>query len=152
MIRYEFHLDPDLKEMVVQCHAAEQNNDCLAIERYISELNMTSTKIVGVGEDGNREAKLIDLDEVYRFYTERKRVFAELADSIWQVKFSLSKLEELCATKDFIRINQGEIVNLKHVDRLDLSLTGVIGLKLKNYTQCYVSRRSLKAFKEKLGI
>ncbi len=156
MIRYEFHQDPDLTEVVIRCYAPQKDVTCLSLERYVSELNGQSPRILGIAEGesegGSKEAKLINLDEVYRFYTVQKQVYAELKDSVWRVKASLSKLEEICSTKDFARINQGELINMNHVDRLDLSLSGVIGVTLKNRTRCFVSRRSLKAFKQKIAL
>ncbi len=152
MIRYEFHQDPDLTEVVVHCYAPKRDLNCLSLERYLSELNGQSLRLLGISDGENKEAKLIDLDDVFRFYSVQKQVYAELKDSVWRIKSSLCKLEELCSAKDFVRINQGELINLSHVDRLDLSLSGVIGITLKNRTRCFVSRRSLKAFKQKISL
>ena len=51
-----------------------------------------------------------------------------------------------------MRISHSEIVNLKKVTALDLSLTGTIRMTLSDVTACYVSRRYVKKIKEALGL
>ena len=43
-------------------------------------------------------------------------------------------------------------MNLDYVEKLDLSFTGTIALKMKDGKVTYVSRRNIKKFKEILGI
>lgn len=55
-------------------------------------------------------------------------------------------------TKDFIKISQSEIANVKYIHSLDLGLRGTIVINYKNSDISYVSRRMLKEFKMKLGL
>ena len=52
----------------------------------------------------------------------------------------------------FVRISHSEIVNLRRVKRLDLSLSGTICMELSNGTTAFVSRRYVAKIKEILGI
>ena len=52
----------------------------------------------------------------------------------------------------FVRISHSEIVNLRKVTALDLSLTGTIRMTLTGGVTVYVSRRYVKKMKEVLGL
>ena len=64
----------------------------------------------------------------------------------------LYELEGKLDRHTFVRISNSEIVNLRKVAALDLSLTGTIRLKLTDGTVCYASRRYVKKIKEALGL
>ena len=55
-------------------------------------------------------------------------------------------------THAFVRISHSEIVNLRKITALDLSLTGTIRITLAGGTVCYASRRYVKKIKEALGL
>lgn len=50
----------------------------------------------------------------------------------------------------FIKISQSEIVNLKEIERFNITPNGLVEIYLKNKETTYSSRRYLKAIKEKL--
>ena len=51
-----------------------------------------------------------------------------------------------------VRISKSEIINLRFVKRLDLSITGTIGIQLKTGETAYVSRRYVNRIKSILGL
>ena len=51
-----------------------------------------------------------------------------------------------------MRISNSEIVNLKKVTSLDLSLTGTIRMTLNGSVTAYVSRRYVKKIKQAIGL
>lgn len=66
-----------------------------------------------------------------------------------------SRLYELEGKLDrhaFARISHSEIVHLKQVTALDLSLSGTIRITLAGGTVCYASRRYVKKIKQALGL
>ena len=68
---------------------------------------------------------------------------------------SISKLYELEDKLDgrsFARISNSEIINLKKVERFDLSMTGTICVKMTNGRVTYVSRRYVSKIKQILGV
>lgn len=67
------------------------------------------------------------------------------------VKLRMKELETRLPTS-FIRINQGELINIHWVERFDVSFSTTIGVILKDGTQCFVSRRSLARVKQALGL
>ena len=52
----------------------------------------------------------------------------------------------------FFRISKSEIVNLKKIRRLDMSVTGTIKVILSDGTETYTSRRNVTKLKNCLGI
>ena len=92
--------------------------------------------------------------DILRFYAEDKGVFALLADGqVCTVRARLYELEELLDRHTFVRISHSEIVNLKQVTALDLSLSGTIKITLANGAAvCYTSRRYVKKIKQALGL
>lgn len=91
--------------------------------------------------------------EVLRFYAEQKEVFARRADGEHLIKLRLYELEELLNPADFVRISHSEIVNLRQVTALDLSLAGTIKMTLADGAAiCWVSRRYVPKIKEALGL
>ncbi|MGN1069556.1 MAG: LytTR family DNA-binding domain-containing protein, partial [Candidatus Fimadaptatus sp.] len=60
--------------------------------------------------------------------------------------------EQRLASQSFVRISNGEIINLKKVRGFDLGFTGTICVSLSNGTVTYVSRRYVARIKQLLGI
>ena len=69
------------------------------------------------------------------------------------IKVTSLHIEELVSEKKwdrFIRISNKDIVNIEHVEKFDLSFTGIITVVLKNGTRVQVSRRYMKKIREKI--
>lgn len=92
--------------------------------------------------------------DILRFYAEDKGVFAQTSDGqTYTLRTRLYELEEQLDCHTFVRISHSEIVNLKQVTALDLSLSGTIKLTLAGGTAvCYASRRYVKKIKLALGL
>ena len=92
--------------------------------------------------------------EILHFFAENKGVSARRSDGqVFSVDCRLYELEELLDPHTFVRISHSEIVNLKQVTALDLSLSGTIKMTLANGAAvCYASRRYVKKIKQALGL
>lgn len=92
--------------------------------------------------------------DILRFYAEDKGVFAQLSDGqVCTVRSRLYELEEQLDAHTFVRISHSEIVNLKQVTALDLSLSGTIKMTLAGgVAVSYASRRYVKKIKQALGL
>ncbi|MCI9402351.1 MAG: LytTR family transcriptional regulator [Oscillospiraceae bacterium] len=62
------------------------------------------------------------------------------------------KVEGKLDRHTFVRISNSEIINLKKVTALDLTLSGTIKMTLQGGTVCWVSRRYVKKIKEALEL
>lgn len=98
------------------------------------------------------EITALEPGEVLRFYGADKSVFAQTGTGEYRVRERLYELEEVLDPRQFVRISQSELVNLKKITGLDLSLTGTIKMTLSGGTVCWVSRRNVKNIKKALGL
>ena len=96
---------------------------------------------------------LLRTADILRFYGEDKAVLAQDSQGeTFEVKLRLYELEEKLPRHTFARISNSEIVNLKKVTALDLTLGGTIKMTLSDGAVCWVSRRNVKKLKEALGL
>ena len=68
------------------------------------------------------------------------------------MRLRLYEAEQRLDSRAFVRISNGEMINLKKVKGFDLSFTGTICVALSNGTVTYVSRRYVAKIKQVLGI
>lgn len=86
-------------------------------------------------------------------YAQDKGVFARSeTGEVYSLRFRLYELEDRLDSHTFVRISHSEIVNLKKVTALDLTLSGTIRMSLRDGSECYVSRRYVKKIKEALEL
>lgn len=104
------------------------------------------------GMDFRGERVLLPLKDILRFYTENQKVMAQDAGGVYSIQEKLYELEERLDAGQFFRISKSEIVNLKKIKRLDLSITGTIKVILSDGTETYTSRRNVTKLKQCLGI
>ncbi|BBC57541.1 hypothetical protein SMNUM_1894 [Streptococcus mutans LP13] len=85
------------------------------------------------------------------YFTENKQVLIQTPTDTYLAKQRLYFFEQELGTP-FIRISQGEIINIKYIKQLNLTIRGSIEVTFKNGTVSFVARRSLKRFKEQLNL
>ena len=102
--------------------------------------------------DFRGEKIMLPTRDILRIYTENQRVMVQDAKGIYSTQEKLYELEGRLEEGQFFRISKSEIVNLKKIKRLDLSLTGTIKVILSDGTETYTSRRNVTKLKQILGI
>ncbi|MBQ7343432.1 MAG: LytTR family transcriptional regulator [Clostridia bacterium] len=146
-MKYTLHIDPECDEEII-VRVREKNALTNAIEALISAEKVHTPPLIGyIGDD------ILEIrpEEVYCFFIENKRLFASLKKGDALIKRRLYEIEEMLG-EDFIKINQSTIANLKLVDRFSVSIGATLSVHFKNGRRDYVSRRQMKAVKERLGI
>ncbi|MDO5156293.1 MAG: LytTR family DNA-binding domain-containing protein [Eubacteriales bacterium] len=101
-------------------------------------------------ENGDRT--VLPYKDVVSFYSEKQKVFAKGKDGIYTVPKKLYELEKELDDKRFIRISKSEIINMKQIQKLDMSLTGTIRVLMRDGSETYTSRRNVTKLKQALGI
>lgn len=91
-------------------------------------------------------------EELVRCFTWEKGVRAQTDRGEFELRKRLYELEGKLDRHTFVRISQSEIINLRRVTALDLTLTGTIKITLAGETVCWVSRRYVKKIKEAIGL
>ena len=105
--------------------------------------------VAGFQED---TVKLLEPSEIYRIFSASGKVLAETADGEYVLRVRLYEVEQRLDSREFVRISNSDIINLKKVRSFDLSFSGTICITLSNGTVAYVSRRSVAKIKQILGI
>jgi len=118
----------------------------LLLKRLAAE---TPQVIAGFRDD---EVTLLEQADLVRIYAADGKVFAATEQSEFRLRLRLYELEDRLDRKQFVRISNSEIINLKKVKGFDLSYAGTICVSLSGGTVTYVSRRYVAKIKEVLGI
>ncbi|MBP3495394.1 MAG: LytTR family transcriptional regulator [Clostridia bacterium] len=130
------------EEVIIYAH--EVNNLVKEIELLIE-----SNLLEFVGYKNNTIIKLMPSD-IYSFTVENNKIFAITANESFQIKRRLYEIEQML-DNNFVKINQSCIVNIKKIEKFEVSFGGALLVLLKNGYKDYVSRRQLKIVKERIG-
>ena len=146
-MKIEVKIENTYKEPKVIILTDEMTDEVNEIIRKLSE--NTPQMIAGFQDD---LLKVLDQEEIFNLFTENGRVLARTRDGVYSLRTRMYELEERLDKKNFVRISNSEIINLKKVKAFDLSLSGTILVSLLNGTVTYVSRRYVPKIKQLLGI
>ena len=143
----EFKLEPGRQEPKIVILAGEESGELRRLAERLSRLALGPIP-VSRGE----EKLLLPQKDFLRFYADGKGVSAQTAEETYAVRLRLYELEEQLDQVRFVRISNGEIVNLDRITAVDLSLSGTIRVTLDDQVHTYVSRRYMKKIKETLNL
>lgn len=132
------------KEEEILIYAHKRNSLIESIERLVE----STCELVAYDENG--AVKLTE-SEIYCFISEKGKTYAITEKEKLQVKMRLYQLEERLG-KSFIRLNQSCIGNTEKMKRFEAEFSGSLTVTFKNGYKDYISRRQLRAVKERLGI
>lgn len=119
------------------------------VRAIVGELHeIYDSNIPGTDSKGNRH--MLRRSEILSAYSEGQKVFVITHDGTYSVSRKLYELEKDLGDTDFIRISKSEIINIRKIRSMDMSLTGTIKLVMKTGYKTYVSRRNVAKIKEKL--
>ena len=143
----EIRTEPGRQEPKIVILAGEESEELRRLADSLSKLALGPIP-VSRGE----EKLLLPQGDFLRFYADGKGVSAQTESEIFTVRLRLYELEERLDPTRFVRISNGEIVNLDRVTAVDLSLSGTICMTLDETVKVYVSRRYVKKIKETLNL
>ena len=144
-MKVEIHIDPACGEPAVTITAPAMTEEVRALAARLEGGGVL------IGWAGDTAVPLSE-GEILRCYGEDKGVKVEAAGGVYDLRERLYELEGKLDRHAFARISHSEIVNLRKITALDLSLTGTIRITLAGGTVCYASRRYVKKIKEALGL
>ena len=142
-MKFEIVIDPDCEERVV-VYAKALAPIHARLQQLVQEENVL------LGYDDGQVVKLNPYDIFYVCVVDSK-VWAVCKSSRYLLKERLYQLEEKLP-RGFVKINQSCLANLDHAKRFDTSISGTLKIYFQNGDADYVSRRQLKAVKERLGL
>lgn len=150
-MKTEFQIE-DCKTPYCVIHAPEKTDQLLQLIEKINMMDLSGTSTKVNGWDGDYCISL-SLPEIYRIYSQDKKVFVETEKETLLLKMRLYEFEEMSEKfnwTDFIRISNTEIVNFCNVKKMDLSLSGMIKVVFSNGKFSIVSRRYMNKIRGKL--
>ena len=120
------------------------------VGEIIKRLSSEQTRVLAGFKNG--QATMLEPSRIYRVYASDGKVYAEAENGTHLLRLRLYEAEQHLADASFVRISNGEIINLKKVKGFDLSFAGTICVSLSNGTVTYVSRRYVARIKQLLGL
>lgn len=141
-------IDKKYNTMEIQICHNEMNSQ---VKQLVDDISVFVNEGI-TGTDVRGEKVILPLRDILRFYTENQKVLAQDGKNIYSTQEKLYELEERLKKEQFFRISKSEIVNLKKIKRLDMSITGTIKVILSDGTETYTSRRNVTKLKQCLGI
>ncbi len=99
----------------------------------------------------NGETYKIGFSEIVLFTVENEKVAVFTEKDKFFVKERLYMIEEKMPSA-FIKLNQSAIGNIKKIKKFDCSVSGTLKVTFTNGLADFVSRRQVKAVKERLGL
>jgi len=133
------------REEEVLIYAHEPND----LTRKIAQLVQgTEAPLIGYTETA---AVTLQASDIFCITIDGGKLYALTEGERLQMRRRLYELEQLLG-RDFVKINQSCIVSTKRIARFEASRGGALMVVLKNGYRDYVSRRQLKAVKERMGL
>jgi len=146
-MKIKVEIDPNYQQPEIVIRTNELTDE---LNEIIQKISITNQKaIAGFTDD---DVHILETADIVRIYAVDKKVIAETHTQTYTLRNRLYELEERLGSGHFVRISHSEIVNLKTIKKLDLSLTGTIAMTLSNGKTAYVSRRYMSKIKKVLGI
>lgn len=146
-IKINTNISSEFEETSITINAPELSDEIQNIIKYVSRINTTPTQIVATEDN---KIYFIDLDKVISFFSKDKYNYVRVKDGTYKIKYKLYELEEIFKDRDFIRISNSCIINVKQVECFDTSILGTVVVKLKDKTQETVSKRNFAQIKKLL--
>ena len=97
------------------------------------------------------EAYKIGFSEIVLFSVENEKVAVFTENDKFFIRERLYMIEEKMPSA-FIKLNQSAIGNIKKIRKFDCSVSGTLKVTFTNGLTDFVSRRQVKAVKERLGL
>ena len=147
-MKVKLAISPEIVEDLVTIEAQVMSEQVTHLVSYIQNLDkQRSSLTVKKGE----QVYLVDHDEIVRLYLEDRFLQVETVENVYTSNLRLYQVKEDLPA-NFLQISQSEIIHIKQLDHLKLTINGLVKLVMKNGSVTYSSRRYLKVIKERLGL
>lgn len=120
------------------------------IHQIVKKISADVPPVITGSKDGKIE--VLEEEDLIRVYTGSGKVFAVTDKGEYVLRFRLYEIEGRLNARNFVRISNSEIINLKKVSHFNLNLAGTICVKLSDGATTYVSRRYVSKIKKLLGM
>lgn len=139
-IKIYTNLSNQKDEIEVIINAPQNANEVNQIIENIQAISNQIDTIVGEKEN---KLFIIPVNEIICFYAKEKNNYGKTKEGEFRIKKKLYELEENLNKKQFIRISNSCIANVKFIQNFDLSKIGDILVHFTDGTKEYVSKRRI---------
>lgn len=139
-IKINTNISSEIAETSVTINASKMTSEIQNIIKYISNINSIPNQIIA---SNNNEVYFIDLEKVMCFFSKDKYNYLRTTEGTYRIKYKLYELEEMFKQKDFVRISNSCIINIRQVKCFDTSILGTVLVNLNDNTQEIVSKRNV---------
>lgn len=146
-MKINLDIDVKLKDIFVDIRAPKLDKKVSKIMRALE-----NEKLEKLTAYKNSKIYLINVEEVYCFYTEARKVYLFTESDSFYIKHTLLELEERLRGTSMIRVSKGVIINMDKVLNFEQMFNGNLIVNFENGKKEYVSRRYLRNIKEYLNI
>ncbi|OXX82879.1 hypothetical protein AVM15_15425, partial [Paraclostridium benzoelyticum] len=126
-MKIDIDIDKRYEEIQVILRSNEMNDETIEI---LEKLKTTKNKYI-LGKS-DKKVYIVDVKDIYFFYSENQKVFVETEDFRYEVDERLYEIEENFKNTSFIRVSKFSIVNLKKVKNIDMSFSGNLTINFIN--------------------
>ena len=144
-MKIDIDIDKRYEEIQVILRSNEMNDETIEI---LEKLKTTKNKYI-LGKS-DKKVYIVDVKDIYFFYSENQKVFVETEDFRYEVGERLYEIEENFKNTSFIRVSKFSIVNLKKVKNIDMSFSGNLNINFINGKKESISRRYISKIKDYL--
>ncbi len=150
-MRVEIDLNHNISEAYAVIHTDQISEEVKMITEMIEKTKHTSmaSEVILVKED--EKFIVLNPDEIFMVRLEDGHNIIYGEKTSYQSTKRLYEMEERLGS-DFMRISKTTIINLKKIESVEPSFSGMMYLKLKNNCKDYISRKYLPEFKKYLGL
>ena len=124
-MKVELNIDEKFKEILVTISTDKINDE---VQELVNYIEYKEDYLVGIADD---QVCVLDISDIIRVFVEDRKVFVVTTKGKFVVRKKLYEMNNLL-TKDFVKISQSEIANIKFIKNLDLSIRGTIVIVYKN--------------------
>jgi len=104
-------------------------------------------RLFGIKDDQTILLNPKDIDFVF---VERRKAFAVIQDTRYEVRMKLYELEDLLKPFNFMRFSKSVIGNLHHIERFELSFNGNLCVYFYSGNKEYITRKNVSSIKKAL--
>ncbi|MFD3447411.1 LytTR family DNA-binding domain-containing protein [Microbacteriaceae bacterium 4G12] len=146
-MKIRIELDPAYEEVEVIIRTNQMSEE---INQMIQMLDQGKPKkIIGIIE---QHFHILEPSDIYFFFSEGRKVFAQTNNKKLEVKSRLYELEVLLKGEGFVRFSKSTIANLHHIKSFEMSFHGSMCAHFSNGMVEYVSRRYVPYIKESFNM
>ncbi|MBS6023158.1 MAG: LytTR family transcriptional regulator [Paeniclostridium sordellii] len=145
-MKIDIDINKKYKEIQVILKSPDMDEETLEI---LEKLKTRKTKYILGKKD--KKIYILDINEVYIFYSENQKVFVETNECKYEVEERLYEIEENLKSTSFVRVSKFAVVNMKKVRNIDMHFNGNLTMNLINNKKENISRRYISKIKDYLN-